>query len=128
MARVLAAALLTACLAPLASCAPRVQTGPPLTRAELQSTLPGRVSDFGNGTLITWNTDGTFRYDDLMDNSGSINSRTGAKWGPGGTYQLADGQVCMRFPGVVRCDGMSRGPGGGLVATVLDWPYAVTLR
>lgn len=119
---------LAALLASLAACAPTVPPGTPLSAAELQSALPGHVSDFGNGLLITWQPDGRFIYDDRLDNSGVTDTRASAKWGPGGTYRVAEGQVCLSFPATTRCDGMSRTASGGLVATVLGWPYAVTLR
>lgn len=120
---------LAALLAGLAACAPIAPPGTPLSAAELQSALPGRVSDFSNGVLITWKADGTFTYQDRYDQAEPDDRRGGMiKWGTGGTWRATDGQVCMTFPGLTRCDGMFRTASGGLVATILNWPYAFTLR
>jgi hypothetical protein len=117
-----------AVLALLAGCAPPAPQGTPIPQAELQSALPGHVSDFGNGVLITWQADGRFLYEDRLDASGALDKRVGVAWGPGGTYAVEDGRVCMTFPNLTRCDGMFRTASGALVATIGGWPYAVTLR
>lgn len=113
----------------LAACAPGIPAGTPVAKSELSTLLPGRSTDFGNGVLISFRPDGTFKYDDIYENGGSQGTRQNIRWGQYGTYVIGEGQVCLRFEGTnERCDGIYRTADGGLVETVVGWPYRVVVR